>query len=272
MLKKCNYQGVDIHYTVAGTGEAVVLIHGFAEDARIWDNFLDEVPGYSIIIPDLPGSGASAGLNDLRIESMADVMIAILDQERISIAVVVGHSMGGYVTLAMAEKFPKRIRAFGLFHSTAFADSEDKKASRLKNIKFIETYGSHEFLKQSTPPLFSDSFKKNQPEVVESLIERYKAFQPAVLINYLEAMMMRPDRTAVLLNTSKPVLFIIGTEDNAIPFADSLKLCHLPSLSYIHILGNMGHMGMVEVPDRCKKILENFLLDVTAQPISAVKT
>jgi pimeloyl-ACP methyl ester carboxylesterase len=266
MQKKADYLGSKIDYVDVGQGPSVVFIHGFAEDGRIWKNISERLPNYRLIIPHLPGSGTSPAVNGLSIESMGDAVMRVLDQERITNAVIIGHSMGGYVTLAMVEKYPGRITAFGLFHSTAYPDTEEKKTSRKKNIKFIETHGSHEFLKQSTPALFGESFKKKHPQIVEEVIEDYKDFNPRALVSYLEAMMNRPDRTSVLINCSKPVLFIIGTDDNAIPFADSMKLCHLPSLSYIHILDNTGHMGMLEAPDRCIEILENFLKDVTVSP------
>ena len=155
------------------------------------------------------------------------------------------------------------VKALGLFHSTAYADSEEKKAARKKNIEFISTHGSKAFLKQAIPGLFGEAFKKSQPEFVDQFIERYKDFQPDALVAYLGAMMQRPDRTKVLITTAKPVLFIIGKHDIAVPFEDSLRLCHLPSLSYIHILDHSGHMGMIEDPETSINALKNFIKDLT---------
>jgi pimeloyl-ACP methyl ester carboxylesterase len=263
MQKRYNHLGADLYYEDRGAGEVLVLLHGFAEDWQIWENIFSAIPDCRFILPDLPGSGLSQATGELSIESMGEAVLAILKHEGIQKAIIIGHSMGGYVTLAIVEKHPELIEAFGLFHSTAFPDSEEKKATRKKSIKFIETNATHAFLKQSTPALFSEEFKTNHPEVVEALIEKYKGFSPQVLVSYYEAMMKRPDRTEVLINSSKPVLFIIGKEDNAIPLEDSLKLCHLPSLSYIHILDKTGHMGMLEEPVRCIEIIKKFLKDVT---------
>jgi pimeloyl-ACP methyl ester carboxylesterase len=84
-------------------------------------------------------------------------------------------------------------------------------------------------------------------------------FLPQALVSYYEAMMQRPDRTAILSKTAVPVLFIMGKYDAAVPVEDSLKQSHLPRKSYIHVLQNSGHMGMLEEPERCNLILDEFL-------------
>src|SRR5688500_13601206 len=234
MQKKITYQGADLFYHDSGKGEIIVLIHGFAEDQQIWSGITEAVNDYRFILPDLPGSGASGLSQPLSIESMAEAVTEILRSEKVEQAIIIGHSMGGYVALAIAEKYPDMLKALGLFHSSAFADTEEKKNTRRKNIQFIRSHGSYEFLKQSMPGLFSDTFKQSHGELVTQLLEKYRDFNPEALVAYYEAMIKRPDRTQVLVKTSKPVLFVIGKHDNAVPFEDSMKLCHLPSLSYIH--------------------------------------
>jgi pimeloyl-ACP methyl ester carboxylesterase len=72
-------------------------------------------------------------------------------------------------------------------------------------------------------------------------------------------MIARPDRTEVLKKTKLPVLFIMGREDQAVPMEDSLKQCHLPEISYVEILENSGHMGMVEEKEAVNKFLVDFI-------------
>ena len=255
----CN--GKPVYYRKTGEGKPVVLLHGFAEEGVLWRLQLAYLEkNYQLIIPDLPGSGLSAQAHSVSMESMAEVVKCILAEEAITGAVMIGHSMGGYVTLAFAEKYPHLLKGFGLFHSTAFADGEEKKESRNKNIHFIHANGTYAFLKQAIPGLFSDAFKKENRQVVAGFIERHKDFQPASLVAYLQAMMERPDRSHVLESFPHPVLFIIGRHDNAVPLQDSLQQSHLPVKSYIHIL-DTGHMGMLEEPDNCNRILEEFLRD-----------
>lgn len=256
----CN--GKPVYYRKTGEGKPVVLLHGFAEDGDLWRLQLAYLEkNYQLITPDLPGSGLSAPADNVSMESMADVVKCILDEEAITGAVMIGHSMGGYVTLAFAEKYPHLLKGFGLFHSTAFADGEEKKESRKKNIHFIHANGTYAFLKPAVPGLFSEAFREENRQVVTGFIERHKDFQPASLAAYLEAMMARPGRSHVLESFSQPVLFIIGRQDNAVPLQDSLRQSHLPVKSYIHII-DTGHMGMLEEADKCNKILEEFLHDV----------
>jgi pimeloyl-ACP methyl ester carboxylesterase len=98
--------------------------------------------------------------------------------------------------------------------------------------------------------------------VLEQHLDGAKRFSPAALTGYYESMMVRPDRTSVLKETALPVLFLLGRHDTAVPIEDGLKQCHLPRLSYIHILENAGHMGMIEEPQTCNRVLNEFVFFV----------
>jgi len=244
----------------------LVLLHGFAEDSSIWDRqkeFLQDK--YRLIIPDLPGSGSAPLANDkdsnTSMEGLAAAVKARLDAENIEQCIMVGHSMGGYVTLAFAELYPDRLKALGLFHSTAYADTEEKKAARRKGIEFIKNNGAAPFIRQSTPNLFSEHSRQEHPEWVTDLIQRYGSFDPEALVRYYEAMIRRPDRSHILNNFKGPVLFVIGRQDSAVPLTASLQQCHMPSIAHIHILQDAGHMGMIEDSDRAGHILESFTKD-----------
>jgi pimeloyl-ACP methyl ester carboxylesterase len=257
-----------ICYSVYGKGSPLVLLHGFAEDNGIWRHQVDALAAhYLLIIPDLPGSGRSEIIDDMSMEGMADIIREILLKELPSAlllksAVLIGHSMGGYITLSFVEKYPELTIAFGLFHSTAYKDSEEKKTVRQRGIEFIRNHGSYEFLKQSIPNLFSEQFRTNHPMVVAKLIEQHKDYNASSLVIYYEKMMQRIDKTELLRKTGKPVLFVIGQQDNAIPLKQSLEQCHLPQLSYIHILKNSAHMGMMEEVEKTNSLLTSFLEDV----------
>jgi pimeloyl-ACP methyl ester carboxylesterase len=228
------------------------------EDSLLKDEFM-------FIVPDLPGSGKSEMIDDMSMEGMAEVIKTILDAESSKIpplgggAALIGHSMGGYITLAFAEKYHEHLSAFGLFHSTAYPDNEDKKAIRRKGIEFIKEHGAFEFLKTSILNLFSPDTKQRSPRLIDQFVQSLNNFSPEALVSYYHAMMQRPDRTDVLKNTKVPVLFTLGKYDNAVSLEDGLKLCHLPEKSYIHILHQSGHMGMLEEADKSSRILEKFL-------------
>jgi pimeloyl-ACP methyl ester carboxylesterase len=266
MNKKLSYLGNNIHYRITGTGKPVVLVHGFGEDGKVWDQQVDHLRDeFQLLIPDLPGSGKSAMIGDMSMEGMAEMLKAIIDEEQLQNVVLIGHSMGGYITLAFAEKHSKYLEAFGLFHSSAYPDNEDKKTTRRKGIAFIREHGAFEFLKTSTPNLFSSSTKSERKELVDEFINSLSDFSAEALIAYYEAMMKRPDRTEVLKQAKVPVLFIIGEHDNAIPMEDVLKQTHLPETADIHILQRSGHMGMLEETAKSNEILRNFVLSAVAE-------
>jgi pimeloyl-ACP methyl ester carboxylesterase len=255
------YHSAKIFYRIIGKGKPVVLLHGFGEDGAIWHNQINFLKDhFQLIIPDLPGSGKSEIIPDMSIEGMAELIKTIIDIEllkqppqQISL---IGHSMGGYITLAFAEKHPHLIDSFGLFHSSAFADNEEKKAARLKSITFIKNNGVYDFLKTSIPGLFL--YPEGYQPCID-LIEKAKQFTAEAIIKYYQAMIDRPDRTSVLKKFTGPVLFIIGVHDKAIPFEQSMQQCYLPVQSHIHILRNSAHMGMWEEMDKSNMQLLQFL-------------
>ena len=243
-----------------GEGATIVLIHGFAENAALWDIQTKQLKThYRIIAPDLPGTAAAPLSTPLTIESMAEYVYAILLAEDIQEAVVIGHSMGGYIALALAEKYPGVLKGLGLFHSTAKADSEEKKEGRRKSIKLMEQYGGDTFLRQTLPNMFSPATKGHHPQHVEAYVKMGMECKLPALVAYYEAMAKRPDRTAILQSLGIPVLFMIGKDDNAVPLDNILPQIVLPRISSIHIFENVGHMGMWEIAAESNMILEQFI-------------
>ncbi len=266
--KIIKYNNAAIRYRVYGEGKPVILLHGFAENGDVWQRQIDFLQdNFRLIVPDMPGSGHSEFIDGADMETYAEIVKLVLDAElpgnllddnaeKIN---MVGHSMGGYITLAFADKYPEYLSSFCLFHSSAFADSEEKKEVRLKAIEFIKANGSYSFLKTSTPALFTKSFVENFPSLVDELIDEGKNIRPEALIQYYEAMIGRPDRTDLLKTFQNPILFLIGEHDLAVPLQASLQQCYLPTQSHVHILSNSAHIGMWEEPDKSNTILLKFL-------------
>ncbi|HSC54980.1 MAG TPA: alpha/beta hydrolase [Phnomibacter sp.] len=258
-----SFLGSSISYSIAGKkGPTVLLLHGFGEDHLVFHQQVDALLHHCrLVLPDLPGSGESTYAREVcsSIDTMAHAMHALMQEVCDEPFVVLGHSMGGYITLAMAEQMPSRIAAFGLLHSTAFADSEEKKTNRKKSVEFIEQNGVFPFIKTTIPGLFGEVFAADNPTVVGQLIERGRTFSPQALIAYYEAMIARPDRTRVLQSAEVPVLFLIGDIDKPAPMADVLQQVHLAKNSEVKILRNTGHMGMLEQPQLTSETITAFI-------------
>ncbi len=269
MTREIQIAGKRIFYRLYGKGKPTMLLHGFGETGNVWDQQVEFLKDdFKLIVPDLPGSGESELVDNMSMEGMSEVIRAIFDAEGVAPsgskpdAVLVGHSMGGYITLAYVKKFNKSLRGFGLFHSTALPDKDEKKDVRKKGIEFVRKHGAFEFLKTSTPNLFSATTKAENSELIDVFIRGLHNFSGLALVSYYESMMKRPDTTDLLKTNRLPVLFVIGKYDNAVPMQDILKQAYLPEKSYIHILHQSGHMGMLEEPLKSNQILKKFLHEI----------
>jgi pimeloyl-ACP methyl ester carboxylesterase len=244
------------------------LLHGVPFDGNLWSSQFNAFPENKLIIPDLPGSGRSEMIDDMSMEGMAECVKDIIVHETASLffksgephsVIVIGHSMGGYITLALAEKHPELLNGFGLFHSTVYADSDERKEGRKKTIELIKERGTIEFVKNSLPNLFSAASKEKNPKLIDEQISIASKFSQDALIAYQTAMMERKDRREVLKNSSVPVLFVLGKHDNTVPLKDGLEQSSLANNSLVHVLEDSGHLGMKEEPKKSNEILLEYL-------------
>lgn len=258
-----------LSYTSTGTGETIVLIHGFGEDNRIWNQQVAYLQNnYHLLIPDLPGTGQSEiGNSELSVESMAALIKQMLDEEKIGQCIMLGHSMGGYVALAFAENYSERLLGLGLIHSTAYADSNEKKEARQKSIGFIQEHGAFEFIKTTIPNLFSKRFNEEQKPIVDELIEQGNQFTAETLIAYYTAMINRPNRSHILQKATVPVLFFIGEKDKAVSPTDALEQTALPAVCMVKLVPGIAHMGMLEATDELNSTIGEFCTTVNEQSL-----
>lgn len=246
-----------VYFREVGSGFPVVLIHGFPFTNQIWDSFAQKLAeDFHVITPDLPGFGHT-GLpgEKLTIDSVAAIMIHWLREKNITKSIVIGHSLGGYVTLAMARQAPELFSAIGLFHSTATADSEEKKESRDKVIEFIAKNGVEKFTSNFIGPLFADAHHPGIKTVQAIAVQAKENTVNA----YTMAMRNRPDSTSVLSDFKKPVLFIAGEKDGGIPIDSIKKQSQLSQHSELHVLRDVAHMGMVEHENQTVEIVRRFI-------------
>jgi pimeloyl-ACP methyl ester carboxylesterase len=246
-----------VFYQTNGTGLPVVFLHGFCEDHRVWEGFYDSFPDCEMICVDLPGFGHSTQAAIADLGHYADIVATLLQSKGIEKCVLIGHSMGGYISLAFAEKYGDMLLGLGLVHSSPFADDKKKKTLRLKEKKFIGRYGHETYVAELIPKLFTKKFAGSK--ILKQLISQAQQYASEGIQDALIAMMNRPDRSEVLKKIPCPVLVIAGEEDLVIPIEKSLAFSAYPDTCSIHFLSKVAHMGMFEAPDRCRQIIADFL-------------
>ncbi len=245
-----------IHYEEHGQGPVMILIHGFCECHEIWDNLISDLSNhFRVITIDLPGFGKSPIIkSNLTIKAVAEEVLERIKSLHIQKCVVIGHSLGGYVGIAIAKERPDLIQGLCLFHSTASSDSEEKKRNRDKVIAFIEKNGAHPFIETFVPGLF---YKKSQ-ESLDIVHKIASKTSKNTIISYSRAMRDRPDMMGFLASFSNKILLIAGENDTIISksaLEDQVKL--IPNGKLI-VMAETGHMGMYEDVKHSLRALKDF--------------
>lgn len=251
-----------VYYEKQGRGPAVVLLHGLPCNHTIWNNLVAGLSGsYTFILPDFPGAGESPERPEgFLLKDIAVELNEILDKENIVEAIIAGHSMGGYTAMAFARLFPEKTKAVSLIHSSAAADSEEKKQVRRKSIVMIQKGDAEKqaFAKALVRQLFAKSFIQEKPAVVEEAVRMGNRPSAQSLVNYYQALMAREDNVPVLSSASFPFQWILGAEDSATILEDTLPLTTQAAINDICVYPGCGHMGMLETPEQLKADLNRF--------------
>ncbi|GMQ25576.1 alpha/beta hydrolase [Algoriphagus sp. oki45] len=249
-----------INFFEKGQGKPVVLIHGFCETGKMWLPFAEVLSSdFRVFCPDLPGFGESPIASDrITLEEVAVQLEEWMEDNQIHNPIVIGHSLGGYVALALLELMGNKIKALGLFHSTAFADDEEKKEMRNRTVTFLKKNGVEKFVTSFVPPLFPENRREELASEIQAAIEDAKRSSLNGLLAYTRAMRDRKDRLDVVKNFSGPKLLIAGTEDGAVKIEASRKLKEAFT-QYVELEG-VGHMGMIEAKEKTLKVVRSFII------------
>lgn len=245
----------------AGSGIHVILLHGFCEDHTIWDDVLPAFSDCELHLVDLPGFGRSQTKLPLplTIDWVADQVYEQVIKPLKTKPLVVGHSLGGYVTLGLAERYASSLGGFCLFHSTGHPDPEEKKQTRNKTMNFVNENGVDEFIRQFVPGLFHSTFRREHPEAVQEVVALCAKTPRLTITSYLAAMRDRPDRMQVLEEFAGKKLVVAGEKDGTIPLEQSLALKEIVGEKDFHLLENTAHMGMFERTEESIEALQSFV-------------
>jgi pimeloyl-ACP methyl ester carboxylesterase len=254
-------RGAKIRYADVGKGRVIVLLHGFPFSLDIWfgNGFANLLAKkFRVIAIDLPGHGKSDCIGYVqKMERMADVVKDVMDELGLRRYIVVGHSMGGYVSLAFAEKYSENLRGLCLFHSNALPDSEEKKLDRDRAIK-IAKKNPTKFTNALVMNLFAVANQKYMRKEI-SWVKRISAkTKKQGIVATLEGIKIRKNREIILKFANYPVLIIAGKRDNLMPFEILKTEADLPKVSRFLALDRVGHMGFLETKETTLKKLRAF--------------
>ena len=263
MHKQIEYNGASMSYYVHGSGaKCLVFVHGFAEDHTVFINQVVQLKAdYKILLIDLPGCGTSEAWKiDYDMASLADLINAVTEKEKLEKFVLLGHSMGGYIALEYLSIYPQKLLGLALLHSSVYKDDADKIEKRKQAIEVITQKGKEIYLDTTYRSLLHG---EDHVEIYLPILKKMGEKIPDKdLIKYIEAMMERRDHADTLAKHSIPFCVIIGKHDQAVPFEVSMRQTHLADHTYIKVLEGTGHLGMLEEAPKFNRELAIFLENV----------
>lgn len=237
-----------------------MLLHGFLEERSMWNDYAERLSvNHQVICIDLLGQGESDCLGYVHsMELHAEAVKAVLDAESIKSYSVVGHSMGGYVALALAEKYPQLIDNLVLFHSTANSDSDERKAERERVISLAQR-NKNVYVNSVIPTLFAEQTREKLTEEIRHVAELASDFPTQGIIANIRGMMERKSQFETLRNAAFETLIIHGELDPVIATEDLQTQESLSTKIRMTTIPEIGHMGHLEAPEKCYEILSNFV-------------
>lgn len=259
---KITYKDIELHYADYGTGEkTIVLLHGFLENQTMWDYFVQEYSKtYRVITIDLLGHGQTPSHGYVHtMENQADAVYAILKPLKITKAIFMGHSMGGYVALAFAELYPEVVQGLVLQNSSSLPDSPEKKENRKRAIAAVKQ-NAITFVRMSIANLFSEDNRELFSQEIEDL--RDQALQTPLqgIVAALEGMKGRKSREKLLHTAKFPILLILGKKDQSLPYEEHAPQAEgtpVKLVTYLH-----GHMAHIENRNELLKETQAFFKDI----------
>jgi len=267
MKKYVHYKGKKIFYSDEGKGLPVLLVHGYLETGDVWIPFAEKLSqSHRIITVDLPGHGQSDLYGETHtMEFLAGALCGLLDTIGIEKIFIVGHSLGGYVTLAFLEHFASRLYGYCLFHSHPFADTREIIEKREREIMIVNAGKKFLIYPENVKRMFAE---KNL-EKFTSELERSKSIASGIsaegITSVLRGMMERPSRLDLMQEGSVPCLWILGSDDSYIPCELMKNRVTLPSRTELVILQNSGHLGFIEETDKSVSAIKEFINKITAE-------
>jgi pimeloyl-ACP methyl ester carboxylesterase len=256
--------GIEIGYDDIGTGLPVLFAHAFPLNRTMWAPQVSAlVERCRCVTPDFRGFGESTAQGPYTMAQYADDLAALLDHLRIDQVVLAGCSMGGYVAFAFWSRHPKLVRALVLADTRAGADTDEGRGRRRQLIEVARTEGSVAVANLQIASLVGKTTREKQPDTYDGVHRVMAQAKPDAIVGALEAMMSRPDSTALLATISVPTLIVVGEEDVPTPVKESRAMHSQIPGSRLEIIAHAGHLANMERPAAFNHVLTEFLGAVT---------
>ena len=243
-----------LHIADSGVGEkCVVLLHGYLESMYVWDDFTPLLtPSVRVITVDIPGHGISEVKGEIHtMEMVADVLHEMLKTLEIEKVTMVGHSMGGYVSLAFCARYPEQLEGLVLLSSSPFPDTELKRENRRREIALVRA-GKKDALARVAPEAgFAPQNRQRLKSYIDDLVECVHITEDDGIVALLGGMIERVDQNEMLRKCGVPQLFIMGKHDGYIPVEAAETIIANNPQAQVVWLENSGHMGFIEEPEAC---------------------
>ena len=256
---------LEIGYDDVGTGIPLLFAHAFPLNRTMWaPNVSALVDRCRCVAMDFRGFGETTVVPPYSMEQYADDLAHLLDVLHIGKVVLVGCSMGGYASFAFWRRHRDRVRALVLADTRAGADSEETVARRRQLIEQARSEGSTAVANAQIPSIVGKTTREKQPDTYDA-VHRMMAQAPADgIIGALEAMMLRPDSTALLSTIDVPTLIVVGDEDVPTPVKEARAMHEKIAGSTLEVIANAGHLANLERPAAFNHVLTEFLVALTA--------
>lgn len=257
-MRQLEYKKISIAFSEKGKGNAVLLLHGFLENKSMWDNYIPILAkNHRVIVVDLLGHGQTACIGYVHsMEDQADMLHSLVQHLRIRKVTLIGHSMGGYISLAFAEMYPDHVKGIVLLNSTSRADSDEKKTNRDRAITAVKQNYSN-FVRMSIANLFNEDNKEKLKNEIEKVkIEALKTPLQGI-VAALEGMKIRKDREVLLHFAPYPIQLILGQKDTVLPYDETIDQVEGTKVDVVNFPD--GHMTAVENEKELLKVLGVFL-------------
>ena len=256
----CNANGIRLAYDDQGTGLPLVFLHAFPLNRSMWTPQMTALSRhFRTIALDLRGHGESdAPLWNFSLDQYADDVCALLDYLAVPQVVLIGLSMGGYVSFAVSRKYGSRLKALVLADTRAQADSQEGRTGRFHLAQTAYGTGSNAVAEAMLPKLLGPTSLKNKPELVESVRSTIHQAPVSGILVDLMAMAARPDSVAHLRTITCPTLVVVGQEDHTTPLADArLMAAEIPG-ARLAVIPAAGDLSNLEQPDVFNDLLRSF--------------